>query len=185
MTVFGVTMNKLKHILMVSLLSVSFMASAEDNNLLTGDPRLSCEAVLCLSSGDRPNECTPSLKRYFSIKAEKMSDTIRKRKDFLSICPSSKEKGMSELIKAIANGAGRCDANELNRVMQRKKTIRECHKTGLWKNETTCTDKTIIYIEPKKPKYCTAYEQQGWTYQVDQVKYVGNPDQGGRWVDNK
>lgn len=178
-------MKKLKHILMASLLSVSFIASAEDNNLLTGDTRLSCEAILCLSSGDRPNECAASLKRYFSISAKRMTDTIKKRKSFLKLCPSSQEKGMPELVDAIANGAGRCDANELNRVMQRKKVVRECKKIGLWQNETSCTNKTIIYIEPKKPKYCTAYEQQGWTYKVDQVKYVGNPDKGGRWVNNK
>lgn len=178
-------MNKIYIVLAGCLFSTSLMAKTESQDILTGDKRLSCEAILCLSSGDRPNECNPSLKKYFSISAEKMSETIRKRKDFLSVCPSSKEKGMPELVNAIANGAGRCDAKELNRVMQRTKTIRKCEKTGLWKKETTCTDIKIIYIEPKKPKYCTAYEQQGWTYRVDQVKYVGNPDQGGRWVDTK
>jgi hypothetical protein len=178
-------MNKLKPVLAAYLVSVSFIASAENTDILTGDVRLSCEAILCLSSGDRPSECAPSIKRYFSIKEEKMKDTIRKRKDFLSICPSSKEKDMPELVNAIANGAGRCDAKELNRVMRRTKVVKKCQKTGLWHNETTCTNITINYIEPKKPKYCTAYEQQGLTYQVDQVKYVGQPDQGGRWVNIK
>ena len=52
-------------------------ASAQD--VLTGDTRLACEAILCLSSGTRPSECTPSLSRYFNITKRKLSDTIRAR----------------------------------------------------------------------------------------------------------
>jgi hypothetical protein len=178
-------MKKLNLILATCLISASFITGAESTDILTGDVRLSCEAILCLSSGDRPSECAPSIKRYFSIKEEKMKDTIRKRKDFLSICPSSKEKGMPELVNAIANGAGRCDAKELNRVMRRTKTIRKCEKIGIWQKEQSCKDITITYIEPRKPKYCSTYEQQDWTYKIDQVKYVGNPEQGGRWVNIK
>ncbi|SCC04113.1 MULTISPECIES: TrbM/KikA/MpfK family conjugal transfer protein [Snodgrassella] len=77
-----------------------------NNGVLTGDTRLSCEAILCLSTGTRPNECALSLKRYFSINAKHMSDTIRKRKNFLKLCPSSNEQGMPSLVDALANGAG-------------------------------------------------------------------------------
>lgn len=45
----------------------SATAAQADDGLFTGDVRLACEAVLCLSSGTRPSECAPSLKRYFSI----------------------------------------------------------------------------------------------------------------------
>ncbi|MDF7675996.1 TrbM/KikA/MpfK family conjugal transfer protein [Neisseriaceae bacterium ESL0693] len=156
---------------------------ADTDDLLTGDVKLACEATLCLSSGERPNECTPSIKRYFSISAKKMSDTIKKRKNFLELCPASNEKGMPELINAIANGAGRCDAAELNRVMRRTKIIQKCEKSGFWHNgQEQCTSVQISYIKPAKPSYCTAYEQQGWTYNVDQVRYVGDPDHGGRWI---
>lgn len=169
--------------LLVSLLAVPIVSHAEENNVLTGDIKLACEATLCLSSGDRPSECAPAIKRYFSISAKKMSDTIRERKNFLQLCPTSSEKGMPELVNAIANGAGRCDAAELNRVMRRTKTVKKCEKTGFWHNgEERCTSVQISYIKPAKPSYCTAYEQQNWTYQVDQVRYVGDPDQGGRWV---
>lgn len=38
-----------------------------DMELLTGDTRLACEAILCLSTGERPSECQPAIRRYFSI----------------------------------------------------------------------------------------------------------------------
>ena len=73
---------------------------------LTGDTRLACEAVLCLSSGTRPGECAPSLRRYFSIHHKKLSDTIRARRDFLRQCPASGDDGMPGLIDAIADDHG-------------------------------------------------------------------------------
>ena len=37
-------------------------------DLLTGVTRLSCEALLCLSSPARPGACNPALSHYFAIK---------------------------------------------------------------------------------------------------------------------
>ena len=37
---------------------------------LTGDTKLACEAILCLSSSERPSECSASLSKYFSIRAK-------------------------------------------------------------------------------------------------------------------
>lgn len=61
---------------------------AED--LLTGDVRTACEVVLCLSSpkGKSIAECQPPLRKYYSISARKWKDTVRKRKNFLKLCPS-------------------------------------------------------------------------------------------------
>jgi hypothetical protein len=42
--------------------------AADTTGLLTGTPRLACEATLCLSSSLRPGECSPSLEHYFGIK---------------------------------------------------------------------------------------------------------------------
>ncbi|ECK9767893.1 conjugal transfer protein, partial [Salmonella enterica subsp. enterica] len=39
----------------------SATAAQADDGLFTGDVRLACEAVLCLSSGTRPSECAPLL----------------------------------------------------------------------------------------------------------------------------
>ena len=162
----------------------SGLSLADNNgNILGGDQGLACEAILCLSSGTRPNECQRSLNRYFSINEKKISDTIRARKNFLQLCPSSNDKGMPDLVNAIANGAGRCDARELNRVMRRSKIVRKCEKTGLWGKEVQCFDETIHYIQPSKPAYCHIYENQEFTATVDPVRYVGEIYPGGRWVD--
>jgi hypothetical protein len=52
-------------------------ASAQD--VLTGDTRLACEAILCLSTGHRPERMHAVASRYFSIKKKKLSDTIEAR----------------------------------------------------------------------------------------------------------
>ncbi|WP_156471662.1 TrbM/KikA/MpfK family conjugal transfer protein, partial [Snodgrassella sp. CFCC 13594] len=119
------------------ILALPAAAFAADDDLLTGDAKLACEATLCLSTGDRPGECAPSIKKYFSISAKKMSDTIKKRKNFLSLCPASKEEGMPALINALANGAGRCDAAELNRMGRKTYQVQQC--TGKGKNKTCTT----------------------------------------------
>ncbi|WP_323012268.1 TrbM/KikA/MpfK family conjugal transfer protein [Castellaniella sp.] len=71
--------------------------------LLTGIPRLACEATLCLSSSLRPGECSPSLDHYFDIKKYNKrgldwSATVAARRAFLSECPSSDEPG-TELFR--------------------------------------------------------------------------------------
>ena len=99
--------------LVAALGSTAGTASAQD--VLTGDTRLACEAILCLSSGTRPSECTPSLSRYFNITKRKLSDTIRARLNFLQLCPvASQTPEMQSLVSAISRGAGRCDAQSLN-----------------------------------------------------------------------
>ncbi len=80
-----------------------------DVEVFTGEERDACEAILCLSSGERPEECTPSLRRYFSIKAKKPWKTIRKRKNFLKKCPSGSYEGRETHLSALAQGAGKCE----------------------------------------------------------------------------
>src|SRR5699024_6519977 len=86
---------------------------------LSGTEKLACSAVLCLSSGERPSECNPSLNHYFSIDHTSWADTVKDRNHFLNQCPWSAglelmpnyvetEKQMKDLFSAIANGAGRC-----------------------------------------------------------------------------
>ncbi|HEZ7194271.1 TrbM/KikA/MpfK family conjugal transfer protein [Kingella kingae] len=143
---------KVKPFLAVSALTAALLApmtASADDNLLTGDVRLACEAVLCLSSGNRPSECAPSIKRYFSINHKKLSDTINARRSFLNLCPSGNAQGMPQLIDAIANGAGRCDAAALNR---------RGHYTGSSRDGTR-----RFIVNMQKPDYCKAYENHAWT----------------------
>lgn len=67
-----------------AVLFVSMPVQAEE---LTGDAKLACEAILCLSTSTRPTECNESLRRYFSIKHKKAHKTARARRDFLKQCP--------------------------------------------------------------------------------------------------
>lgn len=178
---------KMKKLLAISLLAAGLTAptlASADDNLLTGDVRLACEAVLCLSSGDRPSECAPSLKRYFSIKFKKPHKTISARKNFLKLCPSSNEPNMPQLVDALANGAGRCDAGELNRVMSATYRVKECktYKHGHERSQR-CSWVTKSYVRNAKPSYCSAYFDHEWTTAGDKIRFVGTKKQGGRWVD--
>lgn len=164
--------------------------SFADENTLTGDTKLACEAILCLSSGDKPSECSPSLGRYFNITKKKMSDTIKARKGFLNMCPSSDYDGMPSLINAISQGAGRCDAGELNRVNRKLASVanpayQQCmakQNNRLKRCEHIPQTIKKYIIENSIPSYCTAYFSHGWTNSLDSVKYVGDKENVGKWV---
>jgi hypothetical protein len=94
-------------------LVISSATPAVAQELLEGDEKDACEAILCLSTGSPPHECDSSLKKYFSIKKKKPGDTIKARRDFLEKCPSSSDEGMPSLINAIVNGAGQCEAETM------------------------------------------------------------------------
>lgn len=74
-----------KIILLVAILFGSLNAVEVD--LLTGDTRLSCEAILCLSSSVKPGECQPSLNRFFSIKEKKMGRYTKCKKSIFKTMP--------------------------------------------------------------------------------------------------
>ena len=142
-------------------------ASAQE--ILTGDTRLACEAILCLATGTQPSECTPSLSRYFSISHRKLSDTIRARINFLNLCPAANQTTeMTALVNAQANGAGRCDAASLNAVARS------------W----TGGDNGMVYVSNQMPSYCTAYTSHSYTDFSGAVpRYVGIPERRGYWVE--
>ncbi|EAJ5683701.1 conjugal transfer protein TrbM [Campylobacter lari] len=81
------------------LISTFFISSnAYTNEVLTGDTRSACEAILCLSSGTRPAECASSLARYFSIHFKKPWKTINARKAFLNLCPVQNDNNVEDLV---------------------------------------------------------------------------------------
>lgn len=160
--------KKLLSSIVVAVAAISSAGTASAQDVLTGDTRLACEAILCLASGTRPSECTPSLRKYFSITARKMSDTIRKRKNFLNLCPvSNQTPEMSALVSAMSQGAGRCDAQALNQTLV------------FWLGNVDGT-----YISNQMPDYCTAYTNHTYTdFSSTKPRYVGTPEQGGYWVE--
>lgn len=114
----------LKKIVLGATLIYSSMF-AED--LLTGDTKLSCEAILCLSTGQRPSECSPSIKKYFSITGKKPSDTIKKRQNFLKLCPvgddAEKDEKFTDLRDNVLPNTDprQCTANYLNQQIESKR----------------------------------------------------------------
>ena len=132
--------------------------------VLQGDTKLACEAVICLSTGSQPSECTPSLNRYFSISFKKWSDTLQGRINFLNQCPSSSAAGMPALVNDIANGAGLCDSATLN---SRLKVVDE--------------NGTPLFINNVLPAECTTYSSN--TYVRLNLQYTGPlpPEAGGFW----
>lgn len=161
--------------LMVAIGSAAGAARAADADVLTGDTRLACEAVLCLSTGTRPSECAPSLSRYFGISKKKFSDTVRARSDFLQLCPASNQTPeMQSLVAAISRGAGQCDAQALNGILRQQHGR---YETGI-----------TITIGNRMPDYCAAYTGHAYTDFASSgtlPRYVGTPERGGYWVESR
>lgn len=153
-------------IILATLFSNPIPASAQTE--LTGDVRLACEAILCLATGSPPNECAPSLRRYFSISFRSFSKTIRGRKSFLNLCPSANyDPQMTALLDAQVKGAGRCDAKSLNVMLV----------------ESRGNDGDTV-IGNRMPKYCEIYTNHEFTDFAGRVaRYVGTPGRDGFWVE--
>ncbi|MDP3334989.1 MAG: TrbM/KikA/MpfK family conjugal transfer protein [Methylococcaceae bacterium] len=136
---------KIPTLALAAALVVACPFAQAGDGLLTGLVKLSCEAILCLSTGSPPNECSPSLSQYFSIDFDDFSDTIDARIDFLNLCPVSAETPqMQALVQAIAHGTGRCDAASLN------VTLVSYTGDGIGGIGQGC-------IASTKPAYCSAY----------------------------
>ena len=117
----------MKYLSLLLCLLLPMQALAADARELTGDTKLACEAILCLSSGTRPGECGPSLSRYFGISHKKWKDTVKARRNFLNQCPTvGEDSSMPTLVEAILNGAGRCTADLLNRQLRKQSPVEEC-----------------------------------------------------------
>ena len=143
-------------ILAILLSSPAFSGSLKDTikDELTGDTKLACEALLCLSSSERPSECNPSLHRYFDISHKHLKDTLKARKAFLSLCPAvDDDKQMPSLVNAITNGAGRCDLASLN-----QNAWQQCRISRVWNS-----DENKISCNPQLPSYCNVYYNHAYT----------------------
>lgn len=134
---------------------------------LSGDVRLACEAILCLSSGFRPGACAPSLSRYFGITGDHMFED---RLNFLNLCPTASAPNMPSLVNAIVGAAGRCEVGVLN---QRMVTVQVpiAEDPGY---------KDVQVIANTMPHNCAAYYAH--PYVKNQAPtYVGDPLKGGHW----
>ncbi|MGS1117404.1 TrbM/KikA/MpfK family conjugal transfer protein [Castellaniella sp. UC4442_H9] len=175
--------------LIAAVSSTACAQSAPGTDLLTGDTRLACEAILCLSSGLQPGECAPALERYFGIQIFNhhgldWGATVDARRAFLQMCPSASADGMADRINAISQGAGKCDPEYLNQAY-----ARTSYRWRLLGYSGGGDDGGPVYevhpiqtVSPNTlPSYCVTYTEHAWTYELA-VKYVGDPLHGGKWV---
>jgi len=153
----------------------------QGGDVLTGDAGTACQVILCLSSGKRPPECNPPLQRYYSISYKFWSDTVKARRDFLKLCPAANDTSsanMPALVDAMVNGAGRCDAASLNQILKPVE-VQKCDGYGEFQE---CYTQTVWVVDSTEPSYCVDYTTNVNTYMLG-VTYVGDPMQGGHWVD--
>lgn len=165
-------MKKISAVIAAMAFATLTSTPAQAQNLLTGDTKLACEAILCLSSPTRPGACMPSLARYFGISHRKIWDTIRGRINFLNLCPVvSNNSQMQSLVNALGAGAGRCDAQSLNIYNRVRVSGRE------WEDP-------YYYVSNKLPDYCGVYFDHPYAHMLTTIKpkYVGS-QKDGYWVE--
>ena len=151
-------------ILFIALVMSALSFSAHSQQVLEGDQRLACEATMCLLAGQRPDQCEPSIRRYFSISHRRPSDTLNGRMNFLRLCPRSDDS----MVQAVAMGAGSCEAENLNTLLL---VITMNGDSG-----------GQSYISNVAPDFCgTFYTLQGLTAET-MPRYVGTPETAGYWV---
>lgn len=154
-----------------AMVGIILVNSATAQTVFTGDTKLACEAILCLSSGQRPAQCAPSIARYFSISSRRLADTIQGRVNFLALCPAANvDPTMKSLVNAIANGAGQCDAAALNSQLM---------------TTSTGEGQAGYSISNLMPSNCLAYNTHAYTADLQKtaVVYVGVPERHGFWAD--
>lgn len=140
----------MKKLLLISCVfsAFSMLGNAQTFNLgesLTGDTRLSCEAILCLASPTKPSECSASIAKYFSFTAKKWHKVIEKRKNFLNLCPTDNSDNDKLLENAgidpnqqredtanfkdvLLNLPHDCSAGSLNKVIEKQPQNFEIYK---------------------------------------------------------
>ena len=131
---------------------------------VTGRPKLACEAIICLSTGSPPGECSSSLSEYYNIDFKDWDDTFDARMDFLALCPAAKDGSIDSGYRALlVNG-----------------TYQSCHKADLLarlnapgcSRDEYCFGKTRLN---KVPGQCKALSNHGWTIEYPMPTKI-NPD---------
>ncbi|HEG6005757.1 hypothetical protein C3H71_08110 [Campylobacter jejuni] len=160
-----------KIILLSSLIFGVVSSNAIKLDVLTGDTKLACEAMLCLASPVKPSECSAALTRYFSIDAKRWSQVVTKRRNFLNLCPvdaSSDPEMYKYKNDILVNLDGECSITALNQRIEKSKQPLKVEKicTGGGHNESReCVEiKTYGYrINPELTNSCKLLASSKYT----------------------
>lgn len=164
--------------------------------LMTGEKKLACEALLCLSSNKRPHECTSALRRYFSIKfRRKPWKTIRERKKFLKLCPASNDSPqMVSLVNAIVDAGENCEVESLNQNLAFTGCVTRAHYETVADDSGDSTSysrhrhyycERTVERDDKLPNYCKVYfghEYTDFGMEGNTPVYIGKRGEGGFWT---
>lgn len=152
----------------LSVLAFGVVSSnAIELDMLSGDTKLACEAMLCLASPVKPPECSASLARYFSINAKKWGEVIAKRRSFLNLCPVDATSD-PEMYKykndILVNLEGECSVTSLNNRIEKKviRVDKVCTDNG---DGVTCKDVDIygFRINPQLTNSCRLLSSSKYT----------------------
>ena len=97
-------MNTIKLIIVTLIfmtVSITSSANVVEVEELTGEKRTACEAILCLSDlqeARKTPECHPPLNYFYSIKAKRWKNTLKKRKNFLKLCPGADDGKVEHIV---------------------------------------------------------------------------------------
>lgn len=136
---------------------------------LTGDRRTACEVLLCLSSGQRPSECNAPLRKFYSIKAKRSWQTLKKRRDFLELCPADTGDTAENIILADYKGMlasvnpDECKPEYLNNQFQN--INRDTH-IKYYRNNYLTSDtikNSYTRINPNMPSHCFTFINHEYT----------------------
>lgn len=161
-------MKKVTFVAMAIMLGLSINLLADENEL-TGDRKTACEVLLCLSSGERPSECNPPLRHFYSIKGKKPGDTLKKRKKFLELCPTDSGNTATNIILADYKGMlasvnpDECKPEWLNNQFQN--INRDTH-IKYYRNNYLTSDtikNSYTRINPNMPSFCPTFINHEYT----------------------
>jgi|GEM_PF-320833 len=153
----------------LSILNAQSLSNGVKIQTLSGDTKLSCEALLCLASPIKPSECAPSLARYFGISAKKWKDTIAKRKNFLKLCPV--DNSDSQMVyyrdQVVANLDSECTIPALNKRVE-KQVIRVEKVCAVVSDNGGCATFKEINVygfrtNPNLPRSCALLASSAYT----------------------
>ncbi len=151
-----------KTLICCAILGTFNFAMASD--VLTGDKRLACEAILCLSSASKPSECNSAIRKYFSIKARKWHKTIAKRRSFLQLCPVESDDSAFLKLRdnVLLNIKYDCTPEHLNK----QNIDYQRSDDGVFRYRT-------MRISPSLPKFCQDLINHSYTgYHTRPLKYT-------------
>lgn len=171
-------MNK-KTLAITALLSSLTGFNYASASVLSGDAKIACEVILCLSSGTRPSECNAPIRKYFSIKLNKPWKTINARRNFLALCPTNSDQETVKQLSQLGLNSDEQDSkfNELkNDLVQLENDCSAKTLNSRIEYKSYREDKHVYHkyrINPYLPESCKKLNNHEWT-QLKLPIYTGD-----------